>query len=604
MVTTPIEDYAMLGDCVAAALVSRNGSIDWMCWPRFDSGACFAALLGTEEHGRWLIGPTDTKARITRRYRARTLILETRFETADGAATLIDFMPVGGRSDLVRIVRGETGQLEMRTELVLRFDYGSVVPWVTRSHGQALRAVAGPDKVVLRTNVVVHGENLKTVGSFTVAAGEERAFALSYSPSHLPDPESLDPHGELERTEAFWLNWSERCTYDGEWPEAVMRSLLTLKALTYAPTGGLVAAATTSLPESLGGPRNWDYRYCWVRDATLTLLALMDAGYHEEAKAWRAWLLRAAAGSPSRIQIMYGLSGERRLPEFELPWLPGYAGSTPVRVGNAAAQQIQLDVYGELMDALHQARRGGIAASEAGWALQKSLILHLEKIWQQPDEGLWEVRGGRQHFTHSKVMAWVALERVIRTAKEFALEGPIEHWSGLRDRIHAEVCERGFDSRRGTFVQAYGSTVLDASLLMLPLVGFLPPSDPRVQATVATIARELVVDGFVQRYDTGITKDGLPPGEGAFLACSFWLADNLLLQGKRDQAREMFERLLSIRNDLGLLAEEYDPRLGRQLGNFPQAFSHLALVSTALNFARGAKPAAQRPSADKRGKDV
>jgi GH15 family glucan-1,4-alpha-glucosidase len=593
-----IEDYALIGDCETAALVARNGSIDWLCWPRFDSPACFAALLGTPEHGRWLISPVNVECRITRRYREGTLVLETEFETSEGAVTLIDFMPLRGvASDLVRIVKGVRGCVAMHTELLFRFDYGCRVPWVTRLGNGMLRAVAGPDMVVLCASVPLHGEGLSTVSRFSVSAGETHSFVLSYAAAHLPEPTPVEPHQALADTERFWQRWVHQCSYDGEWPEAVTRSLITLKALTYAPTGGLVAAATTSLPERIGGSRNWDYRYCWVRDATLTLLALMDAGYHDEARAWREWLLRAVAGSPARIQIMYGLAGEARLPEWEIDWLPGYEGSRPVRAGNAAASQMQLDVYGELMDALHQARHGGLVESEGGWQLQKALIAHLETIWDQPDEGIWEVRGGRQHFTHSKVMAWLAVDRVLRTAAEFDLPGPIERWRALRDRIHQQVCELGFDAELGVFVQSYGSKTLDASLLMLPLVGFLPASDPRIMNTVAAIQRDLAVDGLIMRYDTRETRDGLPPGEGAFLACSFWLADNLALQGRREEAHALFEHLLTLRNDVGLLAEEYDPEAKRQLGNFPQAFSHLALVGTALNLARGARPAAQRRGA-------
>jgi GH15 family glucan-1,4-alpha-glucosidase len=592
-----IEDYALIGDCETAALVARDGSIDWLCWPRFDSGACFAALLGSPEHGRWRVAPAGPGYRVTRRYKSNTLVLETEFETATGAVTLIDFMPIRGKaSDLVRIVKGRRGCVTLHMELVLRFDYGSVVPWVTRLDNGRLSAVAGPDRVVLSSSVPVHGEDLKTVARFSLASGEEASFVLSYTPSHLPHAVPVEPHSALASTERFWVGWARHCSYEGEWPEAVTRSLITLKALTYAPTGGLVAAPTTSLPEALGGPRNWDYRFCWLRDATLTLLALMDAGYHDEARAWRAWLLRAVAGSPAHIQIMYGLAGERRLPEWEVAWLPGYEGSRPVRVGNAAARQIQLDVYGELMDALHQARHGGIVGGETGWALQKALIRHLETLWQQPDEGIWEVRGGRRHFTHSKVMAWVAVDRVLRTAEEFGLPGPLAEWRTLRDVIHREVCQQGFNAERGAFVQSYGDNALDASLLLMPLVGFLPPSDPRVQSTVAAIERELSVDGFILRYRTEQAEDGLPPGEGAFLACTFWLADNFLLAGRSEDARALFERLLTLRNDVGLLAEEYDPARRRQLGNFPQAFSHLALVGTALNLARGAKPAAQRPA--------
>jgi GH15 family glucan-1,4-alpha-glucosidase len=592
-----IEDYALIGDCETAALVARDGSIDWLCWPRFDSGACFAALLGSPEHGRWLIAPIARNARVTRRYRSGTLILETDFETVDGAVTLIDFMPIrGAASDLVRIVVGRSGALALHTELVLRFDYGEVVPWVSRADDGALVAVAGPDMALLRASVPVRGEGLKTVGEFTLHAGEAAIFVLTYAPSHQPAPAAIDAHQALAETEAFWKRWAGRCEYQGDWHDAVTRSLITLKALTYAPTGGLVAAPTTSLPEWIGGPRNWDYRYCWLRDATLTLLALMDAGYSDEARAWREWLLRAVAGSPSQLRIMYGLAGERRLPELELGWLPGYEGSRPVRIGNGAAGQLQLDVYGEVMDALHQARHAGLAGSAAGWALQKALIEHLETIWDQPDEGIWEVRGGRRHFTHSKVMAWVALDRTIRTAEEFGMAGEVERWRSLRTRIHTQVCQCGFNAELGAFVQSYGSQCLDASLLLIPLVGFLPPGDVRVRGTVSAIERKLTIDGFVLRYDTQQSGDGLPPGEGAFLACSFWLVDNLLLQGRREQACSLFERLLAVRNDVGLLAEEYDPVAKRHLGNFPQAFSHLALVGTALNLAGGMKPLEQRPA--------
>jgi GH15 family glucan-1,4-alpha-glucosidase len=591
----PIESYALIGDCESAALVGQNGSIDWLCWPRFDSSACFAALLGTPDHGRWRIAPVTGEPRVSRRYREGTLILETDFEMDEGAATLVDFMPVGGAaSDLVRIVIGRRGKIDMRSELTLRFDYGAAVPWVARSEDGRVRAIAGPDMVVLQSSVPVRGEGLSTVASFTLAAGDTARFALSYTASHLPERKPIDTACALADTEKFWRTWSSRCTYEGPYEDAVRRSLITLKALTYAPTGGLVAAPTTSLPEALGGTRNWDYRFCWLRDATLTLLALMDAGYNDEARAWREWLLRAVAGNPKHLQIMYGVAGERRLPEMELPWLPGYADSRPVRVGNAAAMQVQLDVYGELMDALHQARHAGLTGSEHGWALQKTLVEHLASICGEPDEGIWEVRGGRRHFTHSKVMAWVALDRTVRTAEEFGLPGPLDRWRALRADVHREVCERGFNASMGSFVQSYDSTALDASLLLIPLMGFLPPSDPRVRGTVHAIERDLTVNGFVLRYDTLRTADGLPPGEGAFLACSFWLAENLALQSRHDDARALFERLLSVRNDVGLLAEEYDPIGQRQLGNFPQAFSHLALVGTALGFARGARPTEQR----------
>jgi len=590
----PIEDYALIGDCEAAALVSRDGSIDWLCWPRFDSEACFAALLGSNEHGHWQIAPCDGKVRVTRRYRPKTLILETRFECGEGAVTVVDFMPVqASDSHLVRLVVGERGRVAMRTKLVLRFGYGAIVPWVTRFDG-ALRAVAGPDMAVLRTPVELHGENLTTVGEFTVAAGETVPFVLTYAPSHLPPPAPLDPQSALEKTQRFWTGWTKKCRPAGHCSDAVTRSLITLKALTFWRTGGIVAAPTTSLPEQLGGVRNWDYRFCWLRDATLTLLALMNAGYSDEAQAWREWLLRAVAGSPEQVQIMYGIAGERRLDEWTIPWLPGYEGAAPVRVGNAAHGQRQLDVFGEVMDALHQARVSGLAVSDSGWSLQQAFLAYLERIWQEPDEGIWEVRGGRKHFTYSKVMTWVAFDRAIRSAKEFGLEGPIDHWQEVASAIHADVCQRGFDHQLGSFVQSYGSKELDASLLLVPCVGFLPCDDERVRGTVAAIEQRLLVDGFVMRYDSGKSDDGLPPGEGAFLACSFWLVDAYILQGRGQDARRLFDRLLALCNDVGLLSEEYDPRARRQVGNFPQAFTHVALINSAFNLTRFEKPAEQR----------
>jgi GH15 family glucan-1,4-alpha-glucosidase len=593
--STPLEDYALIGDCETAALVSRQGSIDWLCWPRFDSGACFAALLGNREHGRWLIEAADPDARVTRRYRENTLILETRIDTSDGAITVVDFMPPRGRnSDIVRLVRGERGRVRMRTELVLRFDYGRSIPWVDHLRDGTFRAIAGPDMVLLHTPVPLRGHDLTTMGEFDVEAGTSTPFVLTHGPSHLSPPAAIDPESSLAGTEAFWMEWSGRNQGEVEWSEAVTRSLITLKALTYAPTGGIVAAPTTSLPEQLGGPRNWDYRFCWLRDATLTLLALMNAGYYDEARAWRDWLLRAAAGAPSQLQIMYGLAGERRLGEQEIPWLPGYERSRPVRIGNAAHAQLQLDVYGEVMDALHQARRGALRPREADWAFQRALLEHLEGVWNLPDEGIWEVRGGPRHFTHSKVMAWVAFDRGIRAVETHGLEGPVSRWRGLRQRIHDDVCTHGFDGRLGSFVQAYGSTELDASLLLLPSMGFLPGTDPRIRGTIEAVERRLFVDGFVLRYDTATSDDGLPPGEGAFLACSFWLADAYVLIGRVDDARRLFERLLSLRNDVGLLAEEYDTRAKRLVGNFPQAFSHIALVNTAHNLTRVTKPAEQR----------
>jgi GH15 family glucan-1,4-alpha-glucosidase len=593
--TAPLEDYGLIGDCESAALVGRDGSIDWLCWPRFDSEACFAALLGSERHGRWKLAPQAEPRRVTRRYRDDTLILETLFETEDGAVRLVDFMPIARRAgEVVRLVIGERGSVPMRMELILRFGYGATVPWVSRLEDGGLRAIAGPDMVVLRTPVALRGEDLTTVADFRVPAGETIPFVLSHAPSHAPVPGPVNPRAALAATGAWWRDWSAHSTFRGEHREAVMRSLITLKALTYAPTGGIVAAPTTSLPEQLGGERNWDYRFCWLRDATLTLLALMDAGYFEEAQAWRDWLLRAVAGSPEDMQIMYGLAGERRLQEWEVPWLPGYENSRPVRIGNVAHTQLQLDVFGELMDALHHARRAGLAGSETSWALQRELIRHLETVWDEPDAGIWEVRGPPQHFTYSKVLAWVAIDRAIKAAEAYGLDGPLERWRALAGRIHAEVCERGVDPARGCFVRAYGRRDLDASLLLLPQLGFLPPEDPRVRATVAAVEQDLLRDGFVQRYDTRSGDDGLPPGEGAFLACSFWLADAYELCGRHEEARALFARLLAVRNDLGLLAEEYDVGRRRQVGNFPQAFSHVALVNTALNLTRAEKPAEQR----------
>ncbi|HEX4023294.1 MAG TPA: glycoside hydrolase family 15 protein [Steroidobacteraceae bacterium] len=590
-----IEDYALLGDCETCALVARDGSVDWLCWPRFDSGACFAALLGEPGNGRWLIAACDPQVRATRRYRGDTLILETELEGAEGSATLVEFMPPRGEaSDLVRLVIGRRGQLRLRTELIVRFDYGSLVPWVTRLDDGTLRLVCGPDMVVLRTPVPLRGEERKTVGEFTVSAGQMVPFVLTYGPSHLEPPRAIDPMAALAGTEAFWREWSQRFTGSAEQSEPVLRSLITLKALTYRPTGGIVAAPTMSLPEQLGGPRNWDYRYCWLRDATFTLLALMNAGYYEEALAWRGWLLRAIAGDAAQVQIMYGLRGERRLTEWEVPWLKGYEGASPVRVGNAAAEQLQLDIYGEVMDALHHGRTGKLSPDGADWMVQRELLQHLEGVWQQPDEGIWEVRGGRRQFTYSKVMAWVAFDRSIKAVEQFGLEGPLEQWRALRQRIHDEVCRNAYNDSLGAFVQSYGSSELDASVLLMPLVGFLPPSDPRVRSTVEAIETHLMADGFVRRYRTEVGHDGLPGDEGAFLACSFWLADNLVLIGRREDAQRLYERLLSLRNDVGLLSEEYDPRQRRLIGNFPQALSHIALINTAHNLYHARKPAEQR----------
>ena len=579
-----IEDYAVIGDCNTAALVGRNGSIDWLCWPRFDSGACLAALLGTTDNGRWLLAPADTAATATRAYRQGSMVLETLFTTATGSVAVIDFMPMGTPgSAVVRLVEGRTGHVDMRMCLGLRFDYGTSVPWVTRlAEGSGIQAIAGPEMVVLRTPVALRGEDMVTVATFDVRAGQDVPFVLQHVASHLPLPAPVDPAQALAATDSHWREWSARCTYAGPYHEAVLRSLLTLKALTYSATGGIAAAATTSLPEQLGGGRNWDYRFCWLRDATLTLFAFMHAGYYDEAQAWRDWLHRAIAGNAAQIQIMYGLAGERRLDEWEVPWLPGYQGASPVRVGNAASGQLQLDVYGEVMDALYRAREGGLHQPRSGWALQCAILAHLETIWHLPDEGMWEVRGGSQHFTLSKVMVWVAFDRAVRTATRHRLAGPLERWRALRDQVHAEICENAVDPERNCFTQSYGSKSLDASLLLIPQVGFLPWDDPRVVATVAAVEHDLLVDGFVLRYRTESSVDGLPPGEGAFLACTFWLADAYALHGRREDATAMFERLLALRNDVGLLSEEYDPRAGRLVGNFPQAFSHVALVSTAL----------------------
>jgi GH15 family glucan-1,4-alpha-glucosidase len=590
-----IEDYAVIGDLSTAALVGRDGSIDWLCWPRFDSDACFAALLGSPEHGRWLVAPTDGTARITHRYRPNTLILETRFETADGAATLIDFMPPRtDGSHLVRMVIGERGKVNISTELVLRFGYGATVPWVTRVDDQTVQAIAGPDTVLVRSDVYLRGENFKTVADFDIAAGETSSFVLTYVPLHTPVPKPIDPQHALASTERYWTQWAAKSKIGGPWKDAVTRSLITLKAMTYAPTGGVVAAVTTSLPEQIGSERNWDYRFCWLRDATLTLLALMNGGYYEEANKWRDWLLRAVAGSPNQMQIMYGIGGERRLTEWEADWLPGYEASRPVRIGNAAHDQLQLDVFGEMMDAMHQARLGKLASSESRWDLQKECLDHLEKIWSNTDSGIWEVRGEKLHFTYSKAMAWVAFDRTIKSAERFGLEGPVEHWKKIRDEIHADVCRLGFDANLNSFVRSYGSKQLDASLLLLPAIGFLPPEDPRIRGTVEAIERSLVTDGLVRRYNTEAAKDGLPAGEGAFLACSFWLVDAYLMLDRRDDAVRLFERLLSLSNDVGLLSEEYDPYANRLIGNFPQAFSHLALVNSATNLGHTIKPFEQR----------
>jgi GH15 family glucan-1,4-alpha-glucosidase len=578
----PIEDYAIIADTQTCALVGKNGSIDWLCVPRFDSGAIFAALLGTDDNGHWTIAPAGDVTATRRRYRDETLVLETEFETAEGAVRLIDFMPPRGEApDVVRIVEGVRGRVPMSMVLKLRFDYGQAVPWVYREK-DALVGVAGPDAAWLRTPVRLRGENMSTRADFTVEPGDQIPFVLTWRQSHLPAPEPIDPIRELGVTEGYWRGWVSACTYEGEWRDAVVRSLLTLKALTYAPTGGIIAAATTSLPEKLGGVRNWDYRFCWLRDATITLQSLLYSGFQSEAHAWRKWLLRAIAGNVSDLQIMYGVAGERRLDEYIATWLSGYDGN-PVRIGNAAAEQFQLDVYGEVMDALHQGRRAGLKAEDPAWALQVKLMDVVEKRWTEPDEGIWEVRGGPKHFVHSKLMAWVAADRAVKAVEQFKLKGPVDRWRKLRDAIREEILKKGYDRKRKTFTQFYGSDELDAALLMVPIVGFLPATDERVAGTVAAIEENLLKDGFVQRYTQhpGTDVDGLPPGEGAFLACTFWLADNYALMGRHEEARETFERLLALRNDVGLLAEEYDTAEGRLVGNFPQAFSHVPLIDTA-----------------------
>jgi GH15 family glucan-1,4-alpha-glucosidase len=584
--TARIEDYGLIGDLQTAALVGRDGSIDWACFPRFDSGACFAALLGTPEHGRWIVAPRMDAWEGMRRYRPGTLVLETEWESDTGAVRVLDFMPPRGKApDIVRIVEGLRGHVDMFSELIIRFDYGGTIPWMRRVADGRI-AVAGPDGLCFRTPVDHRGENLRTIGEFTVRKGERIPFTLTWYPSNERPPRAINAEHALDETLEYWHDWSNRCGYAGKWKEEVQASLAILKGLTYAPTGGIVAAPTTSLPEKIGGERNWDYRYCWLRDATLTLLAFLNAGYLEEARAWRVWLLRAAAGDPSALQIMYGVAGERRLFEQTLDWLPGYEGSKPVRVGNAAANQFQLDVYGEVLDALHQGRVSKLESSKEAWSLQRRLLGFLEDGWKEPDEGIWEVRGPRRHFTHSKVMAWVAFDRGVQAVERFGRSGPVDRWREIRTEIHREVLEQGFDTEINSFTQFYGSKRLDASLLMVPLVGFLPAHDPRMVGTVAAIERELVRDGLVYRYshdEEGQRVDGLPPGEGAFLPCTFWLADNLALQGRLDEAEEIFQRLLDLRSDLGLLAEEWDPETRRQLGNFPQAFTHVALVNTAFN---------------------
>ena len=583
---SPIRDYALIGDTHTGALVSKQGSIDWLCLPRFDSGACFAALLGDESHGRWLIAPHETE-RIERRYLPDTLVLETTFHTREGSVQVLDFMPVRATHPrVIRIVKGLAGSVPLRMELVMRFDYGSIVPWVRRGD-HSLRAIGGPDALHLTYGAEIIAKDLTHVADFRVASGDEVEFVLSWHESHREPPAPIDARAALVDTEGWWRDWASSCTYEGPYGQQVVRSLITLKALTFGPTGGIVAAPTTSLPERLGGVRNWDYRYCWLRDATFTLYSLMRSGFREEAVAWRDWLLRAVAGQPQALQIMYGPAGERRLGEMTLDWLPGFAGSQPVRIGNAATLQFQLDVYGGVMDALHLGRRVGLPHSEDAWHLQTKLAEFVEEAWRRADQGIWEVRGERRHFTHSKVMAWAAMDRAIKAVERFGYWGPVERWRGVRDAIHEDVCQNGYDPHLDAFTQYYGSTSIDASLLMIPVVGFLPPSDPRVKGTIAAVERELLHHGFVRRYlQEDASVDGLPPGEGAFLPCTFWLADAYCLLGRTEEATGLFERLLACGNDLGLFSEELDPETGDLLGNFPQAFSHVALVNTAHNLAR------------------
>jgi GH15 family glucan-1,4-alpha-glucosidase len=586
-----IEDYALIGDCETAALVGRDGSIDWLCWPAFDSDACFAALLGTHKNGRWLIAPAEEITKSSRRYWDNTLILETRFETASGVVALIDFMPPRGHaSDVVRLVRGVEGKVKLQMQLVIRFEFGTDIPWVRKTEDGALLAIGGQDMTVLRTPIETHGEDLTTVASFEVGAGETIPFVLTYGPSHLPVPKPIDPAQALRDTEDFWAEWCSQCTYKGEYRDLVMRSLITLKALTYEPTGGIVAAPTTSLPEKLGGARNWDYRFCWLRDATYTLLALMNSGYTEEALAWYNWLLRAAAGWPASMQIMYGILGQRRLLEWEVDWLSGYEGARPVRVGNAAHGQLQLDVYGELIDALYQARLAELKLDETSWALGRAIIEHLEEVWDQPDHGIWERRGERKHYVFSKVMTWVAFDRAVKAVERFEFDAPLDRWRILRDEICRDICEHGFDREQNAFVECYGSQLLDASLLLLPSVGFLPATDPRILGTVAAIEKYLMRDGFVLRHDPREISEEQQPIEGAFLACSLWLADAYVLAGEIGKAQAIFERVVAVANDLGLLAEEYDPGVGRQTGNFPQALTHIALINTAHNISDAKRP--------------
>jgi GH15 family glucan-1,4-alpha-glucosidase len=596
-----IDDYALLGDLQTAALVGRSGSVDWLPFPRFDSSSCFGSLLGGREHGRWLIAPASGGPATDRRYREDTLVLESEWQTSTGRVRVIDFMPPrGGAPDIVRIVEGLEGSVEMHTELVIRLDYGSVIPWVRRLDSQSLLAVGGPDGLVLRSPVELRPDGMTHSAEFLVRQGDRVPFVLTWFPAHQDLPDAVEAEDALGDTETFWRDWLAGCRYDGDYSEAVRRSLISLKALTYAPTGGIVAAPTTSLPEEIGGVRNWDYRYCWLRDATFTLYALMNAGFTDEARAWRDWLLRAVAGDPAKAQILYGVGGQRRIAEYELDWLPGYAGSRPVRVGNAAHEQFQLDVYGEVMDVLHQARVHGLDPDDHAWSLQRTLLDFLEGAWEEPDEGIWEVRGPRRHFTHSKVLAWVAFDRAVQSVERFGLEGPVDRWRRLREEIHEEVCREGFNVELGSFTQSYGSSELDASTLLIPILGFLPADDPRVVGTVEAVRRDLTRDGFVERYKPRERNDvdGLPGGEGVFLPCSYWLVDALILMGRDAEAKELFERLLGVRNDLGLLSEEYDPKEKRLLGNFPQAFTHVGLVNSAYNLSAHRGPTDQRPGKD------
>lgn len=589
-----IEDYALIGDCETAALVGRDGSIDWLCWPRFDSDACFAALLGHEENGRWLIAPANDVKSVTRHYRGHTLILETRFETDGGAVTLIDFMPPRGKaSDIVRIVRGERGRVAMKMQMILRFGFGADIPWVKRID-HSLLCIRGPHMAVLRTPIETHGENMTTVAEFDVSEGDEVPFVLTYQESHLDLPAAINATHALRDSEEFWSEWSARCTYRGPYRDIVMRSLITLKAQTYAPTGGIVAAPTTSLPEKLGGTRNWDYRYCWLRDATFTLLILMNAGYTEEALAWHHWLLRAVAGAPDKLQIMYGISGEGRLLEWEADWLPGYEGASPVRIGNAAHAQLQLDVYGELIDAFHHGRNVNLEFDDSTWAVECVVLEHLATIWCEPDSGIWERRGEPQHYVFSKVMTWVAFDRGIKSAEKFGLKAPLDKWRMLREQIHADVCARGYNPERNSFMEYYGAKTLDASTLLLGAVGFLPPEDPRIKGTIAAMESQMLSDGLVLRHDPDEAPKADGPVEGAFLACSFWLADAYVLAGDLDKAEALFDRVVALANDVGLLAEEYDTVARRQVGNFPQALTHIALVNTAQNLASARKAQKQK----------